>query len=67
MTSDGKRVTYICNICSGDNVTRDAWASWDSGEQDWVLGAAFDYAYCHDCDEETRLEEVALESASPVA
>ena len=61
MASDRKRVTYVCNMCGGNTVTRDAWAEWDVDEQDWVLGAAFDYAYCHDCQEETRLEEVEVE------
>lgn len=46
-------------------VTRDAWAAWDGEEQDWVLGAAFDYAYCHDCDGETHLVEVDLETREP--
>lgn len=34
---------------------------WPS--QDWVLGAAFD-DYCHDCEPETRLEEVDLDQAN---
>jgi hypothetical protein len=54
------RVTYICENCGGKTVTRDAWAEWDERHQDWVLGAAYDYAFCHDCHEETNLEEVEL-------
>ncbi|MEA3044366.1 MAG: hypothetical protein QOH47_2204 [Sphingomonadales bacterium] len=58
------RVDFLCRQCGGNAVTRDAWAEWDIAEQEWVLGAAFDYAYCHDCQEETRLDEVdAAESA----
>lgn len=53
-------VDYVCNMCGGNTVTRDAWAAWDVEAQEWVLGAAYDYAYCHDCDEETRLIEVEL-------
>ena len=44
---------------------RDAWAEWNAGAQEWVLGAAYDYAYCHDCDEETNLVEVDLETREP--
>lgn len=55
------RVTFVCNTCGGDTVTRDAWAEWDVETQDWVLGAAYDYAFCHDCEGETRLVEVQLE------
>jgi hypothetical protein len=54
-------IDIVCNMCGGKNVTRDAWSNWEGQDQDWVLGAVFDYAYCHDCDEETRLEEVELE------
>lgn len=50
------RVSYICKTCGSDNVSRDAWADWDAREQQWVLRCAFDYAHCHDCDGETRLE-----------
>jgi hypothetical protein len=60
MGVDRKRVTYICNSCSENTVTRDAWAG---REQEWVLGAAFDYAFCHDCQAETRLVEIELASA----
>lgn len=56
-------VTYICNACGGKSVTRDAWAEWDEGEQQWVLGAAYDYAFCHDCQAETRLVEREIERA----
>ncbi|MDB5576149.1 MAG: hypothetical protein JWR80_1325 [Bradyrhizobium sp.] len=51
------KITYVCEICESKLVTRDAWAEWNEGNQEWVLGAAFDYAYCHDCEEETRIVE----------
>jgi hypothetical protein len=58
-------VAYVCEKCSGDTVTRDAWAEWDVREQEWVLGAAYDYAFCHDCQQETNLIEVELEPLPP--
>lgn len=58
-----KRFQYLCNKCGGSTVTRDAWAEWNVEEQEWQLGAAYDYAFCHDCQEETRLVEVELEPA----
>lgn len=63
MANDRKHVTYVCNQCGGRSVTRDAWAEWDDRDQDWVLGAVYDHAFCHDCQEETRLEEVVLGDA----
>ena len=51
-------IDFICGSCGGNSVTRDACAEWDAGLQQWVLGAAFDYAFCHACEEETTLEEV---------
>jgi hypothetical protein len=56
------KVEYICNVCGGNSVTRDAWAKWDTAAQDWTLSATFDYAYCHNCEDETRLEENELDS-----
>lgn len=60
-----KPVDYVCNSCGGNSVTRDAWASWDADAQDWSLGAAFDHAFCHDCEAETNLVEVDLETREP--
>jgi hypothetical protein len=57
-----KPVDYICNICGGNKVTRDAWAEWDAAAQDWTLGAVYDYAFCHDCEAETKLAEIDLET-----
>ena len=54
-------VEIVCGTCGGNRVTRDAWAEWAVAEQQWTLGAVFDYAYCHDCLAETRLEEVQLD------
>ena len=54
------RLDIVCGECGGNNVMRDAWAVWDVDEQDWVLGAVFDYGHCDDCDGESRLEEIEL-------
>lgn len=67
VSSPAARVNYICRWCGGNAVSRDAWASWDAGAQDWVLGATFDYAYCHECDGETTLEAVALTCSEQAA
>jgi hypothetical protein len=59
------KVDYICNVCGGSTVTRDAWAEWNAEAQAWVLGAAYDYAFCHDCQKETRLVAVDLKTREP--
>lgn len=53
-------ITIICETCGSKLVTRDAWAEWNETNQDWVLGAVYDYAFCHNCQAETQLEEIAL-------
>ena len=63
--SPPKPVDYVCSVCAGNTVTRDAWAAWDADAQEWTLGAAFDYAFCHDCEEETNLVEVDLATRVP--
>lgn len=60
MPNDRKRVTFVCKQCGGTTVTRDAWAEWNVDDQEWQLGAAYDYAFCHDCEAETHLVEVEL-------
>ncbi len=60
MAADNKRYAMICDTCGSDDVSRDAWADWDTRTQQWVLGAVFDYAHCHKCDGETSLVEVEL-------
>ena len=64
MTDTRKRYAMVCNICGSDEVSRDAWANWDTNAQDWVLGAVFDDAHCHKCGGETSIIEVALAPAS---
>lgn len=53
-------VTYVCETCGSDDVSRDAWADWSAEKQEWVLRTEFDYAHCHRCDCETNMEEVEL-------
>lgn len=64
MVDSSKRITFICENCGSDLVTRDAWAAWDVNEQDWTLGAAFDYTFCHKCEAEARMVEVELKPES---
>lgn len=51
-------VTYVCETCGSDDVSRDAWADWDVTSQNWVLRVAFDYAQCHCCDVKTSLRQI---------
>ena len=60
MSTADKPVAIVCAKCGSGLVTRDAWAEWDTEAQDWVLGAVYDYAYCHACEAEARLVERPL-------
>jgi hypothetical protein len=55
------KVRMVCEDCGSQDVMRDAWAHWDVGSQDWVLGAVFDYAHCDACGGETNIEERPVE------
>ena len=55
-------VRMVCEKCRSELVTRDAWAEWDVDEQEWVLGAVYDYAYCHECQADAHIEDVALKT-----
>ena len=52
----------VCEECGSERVTRDAWAEWDVEQQDWVLGAVFDYAFCHQCEGDAHILEIPLSS-----
>jgi hypothetical protein len=66
MGNDSKRYTMVCSQCGSDQVSRDAWANWDTVEQQWVLGAVFDYAHCNKCDRETSIIQIELADATIV-
>ena len=51
------KLQMVCSDCGTTDVMRDAWAVWDVGTQNWVLGAVFDYAHCDRCGRETNIEE----------
>lgn len=59
-------VQICCATCGGQNVKRDAWASWDPDIQEWVLEQVFDAGHCDDCDGETSLTEEPLPTAYEV-
>lgn len=52
-----KKYRIACSFCGTENVSRDAWASWDYEKQEWVLQSVFDDVFCHDCEDLTGLEE----------
>ena len=56
---EGAGVRMVCSRCASEQVTREAWAEWDAGAQDWRLGAVFDHAWCHRCQCDTRIAERA--------
>ena len=60
-----KPVDYVCSMCGGNTVTRDAWAEWDAATQQWTIGAAFDQSFRHDCEEETNLTDVDFSTCEP--
>jgi hypothetical protein len=60
MVNDSKRIAIACGTCGSDEVSRDAWANWDTRGQEWMLGAVFDYGHCHRCGTESSLIEVEL-------
>lgn len=49
-----------CPQCGGDNVVKDAFASWDVNAQEFVLHSTYDESYCQDCDESVSPSESPL-------
>lgn len=55
-----KTMTRVCSECGSENVLKDAWASFDSESQKWVLDQVFDQGFCKDCDGECTINEKEL-------
>jgi hypothetical protein len=55
------RKSMHCSQCGGEDVMRDAWATWDVTSQTWVLGEVFDYAFCADCEADATIVERPLD------
>lgn len=56
-------VQFVCSWCGSVRVSRDAWADWDVGRQEWVLGVVFDDGFCHRCERERELDAVGSPKA----
>ena len=55
-----RRIKMVCSKCGGDDVRRDAWAVWDTENQEWALGSVFDFGHCEPCDGASHLKEVEI-------
>lgn len=52
-----ERIAIVCSHCGSYSVMRDAWAVWDTENQEWELANVFDQGYCEDCGGEATLQE----------
>jgi len=50
-----------CKSCGSQNIRLDAWASWNTFGQYWVLSEFYDAAYCIDCDGSTTIVDVEID------
>ena len=49
------KIKKVCKRCGGENVRKDAWASWNEEFQEWKLAEVYDNEYCNDCEGETTI------------
>lgn len=54
----------LCATCSSSDVKRDAWAVWDSENQEWILDNIFDAAFCESCEDSCKLNWIKEEIKS---
>jgi hypothetical protein len=54
-------VKIVCRFCGSENVRGDAWAKWNTEDQEWKLtDADFVHYYCRNCDGPARIEEAPV-------
>jgi hypothetical protein len=60
MAEPDARTIFVCKWCRSKLVTGDAWAEWSESTQAWVLGAIYDYTFCHACESATQPDQITL-------
>ena len=55
------KIKMVCSECGGEDVVKDAWASWSEENQEWELLTTFDNTYCNDCEESHELKEEPID------
>ena len=48
----------VCSKCQSENVVAGGIVSWNDEIQKWEVEAVHEKAYCHDCKQETRIEDI---------
>lgn len=61
---ENMKIQLVCSRCGGTRLLKDAWASWDTIRQEWVLHSVYDNTICEDCDDDTTVNEIELPSTS---
>lgn len=56
------KIKIVCSKCGGENVLRDAYASWDVEAQEWLLSSVYDAFRCDDCGHDA-CDEVPADDA----
>lgn len=51
-----------CLRCHSERVVRDAWACFNRDSGLWELENVFDHTFCHQCEEDTKLEWVSADA-----
>ena len=53
----------VCSYCGSNEVDRDACAAWNIETQQWEMVTVYDNADCEQCQGETSLEMITVDSA----
>lgn len=51
-----------CTACGSADILRDAWASWDENQQEWVLHSCYDEYRCETCDAQSKRVDFLIKS-----
>ena len=61
-TPDTINSVPVCRTCRSERVVKDAWACFNRHSGLWELENVFDAAFCHRCEEDTKLDWVPAEA-----
>jgi hypothetical protein len=57
-------IKMVCNVCGSENVGQDAFVVWEKQFQRWELSTIYDNADCLDCEKETTIREIDIDSTA---
>lgn len=55
------KIKKVCTYCGSTDILVDSWVVWNECTQEFDIENIFDYAYCNECQGETKILDKELD------